>query len=190
MITVLVGACLAVSSAIAGTFTDDLRADVMQVRQQNLSLVERIDSMQPIQNRAGSAFFPGADLVDEQAQRLIQHRLVFGEDNEFVQVGLALALTGEYRLPWSVISTFPDRVRSALINGYKNDGRDDAQLVFEQALSDASPRVRSEAMRLLGYRPDLRTEAITKAIRNGLADEDVAVRRFTARSIAWETAVS
>ena len=69
MITVLVGACLAVSSAIAGTFTDELRADVMQVRQQNPSLVERIDSMQPIQNRAGSAFFPGTDLVDEQAQR-------------------------------------------------------------------------------------------------------------------------
>ena len=91
MITVFAGVFLAVSSAFAGSFTDDLRADVMQVRQENPGLVVRIDSMQPIQNRAGSAFFPGADLADEQAQRLIQHRLIFGQDEASVQVGLALA---------------------------------------------------------------------------------------------------
>ena len=185
MNTMLTLMLLVLSTAAAEPFTDELRADAEQVRAQYPSIAGRVELMRPIQNRAGKAFFPGPDLTDGRAQRLIQYRLIFGHDEESTKVGLALALTGDYRLPWAVIEDFSGPVRSALINGYKHGGSSDAVEVFENALSDDSARVRAEAMRLLGYRSDLETESLTQAMNAGLRDTDADVRRFTTRSIAW-----
>jgi len=167
------------------SFRDTVAQESTQIRQASPDVADRVDGMAPIKNRAGKFFFPGPDLVDVRAQVLIQNRLLFGDDEPTVRAALAMALDGEHRLPWSVVEAMSVGVRAAAINGYKQHGGQDAIEAFEGALVDASDRVRSEAMRLLGYRLDLRSEAIDEALRMGLIDTNATARRFTVRSIAW-----
>ena len=186
--TILTMIMLAISANgwSSGLATDvDLAAE--QVRQQHPEIALRVDQMEPIRNRAGAYFFPGADLVDERAQVLIQHRLIFGGEEISIRVALAHALDGEHRLPWPVIQTLPADLRAALLNGYKKRGEEDAREAFEGALVDSSVLVRAEAMRLLGYRPDVRSQLIDDGLRQGLRDRDAATRRLTVRSISWRT---
>jgi len=167
------------------SFSDSVAQESAQIRQSNPDIADRVDGMVPIKNRAGKFFFPGPDLVDGRAQVLIQSRLLFGDDDSSVRAALAMALDGDHRLPWSVMESMPVGVRAAAINGYKQHGHQDAVEAFEGALSDSSSRVRAEAMRLLGYRPDVRSEAIDEALHLGLIDKDATARRFTVRSISW-----
>ncbi len=157
------------------------------IRQHHPEIALRVDEMEPVKNRAGAYFFPGADLVDDRAQKLIQHRLLFGDEEMPVRVALAYALDGEHRLPWSLIQTLPSDLRVALLNGYKKQGEDDAREAFEGALADPSVLVRAEAMRLLGYRPEVRSQSIVNGLRQGLSDQDPTARRLSVRSISWRT---
>ena len=52
---------------------------------------------------------------------------------------------------------------------------------------DPSAQVRAEAMRLLGYRPELQSSGIQAAMREGLVDQDAETRRFAIRSISWRS---
>jgi len=175
------------SMAFAEPFGETVQQESAQIRLQHPSIAARVDGMMPSKNRAGMPFFPGPDLVDDRAQVLIQDRLLFGADELSVRVALGQALDGDHRLPWAVIKTLPDSLRAALINGYKQHGDDDAVEAFEGALMDRSPMVRAEAMRLVGYRPELQSPRIQSAMREGLSDQDAETRRFTIRSIAWRS---
>lgn len=178
---------LATAPAWAGAFEDTLLEASTKIRQEHAEIAERVDQMEPVRNRAGNFAFPGADLADTRAQTLIQHRVIFGQDDLNVRVALAFALDGQHRLPWSVVDDLPAELRGALINGYKQDGGLDAVDAFEGALTDVDSSVRAEAMRLIGYRVDTTSTAITDALQAGLTDSSADIRRFAARSIAWRS---
>ena len=173
------------SSAWAEPFRERVQIASVQVGEQHPDIARRVEQMQPVKNRAGRLSFPGPELIDERAQVLIQNRLLFGADELPVRLALAMALDGQHRLPWSVIRGMPEALRTVLINGYKQHGEQDAIDAFEGALTDASVRVRAEAIRLLGYRSDLQSDVIERELRLGLSGQDADVRRFSVRSIAW-----
>jgi len=178
-------ALFATVSAWAGPFEDTLLRDAANIRQAHAELALRVDQMEPGINRAGRYAFAGAELADDRVQILMQHRLLFGQDELPVKAAIAFALNGEHRLPWAVFRTLPVDLRVALLNGYKQHGQGDAVDAFEGGLVDSSALVRSESMRLIGYRPDLRSDAIENGLKGGLTDDDSLVRRFAVRAVAW-----
>jgi HEAT repeat protein len=173
--------------SLAGEFQSTLDAGSDAVRKAHPEIAAHVDGMIPIENRAGMLFFPGRHLVDPSAQLLIQDRLLKDTDTAAVRVALAYALNGAHRLPWSVIVDQPAPVRRALLSGYKKAGHTDAQTVFAGALADPSVQVRMEAARLIGYRADLVSPALSAGLNRGLADASPEVRSFSVRAISWRT---
>ena len=171
--------------SLAAEFQSTLDAGADAVRRAHPELAAHVGAMIPIENRAGMLFFPGRDLVDPSAQILIQERLLKGADTEAVRVALAYALDGAHRLPWNVIVNQPAAVRRALLSGHKKAGHADAQAVFTGALADPSVQVRLEAARLIGYRPDLVSPALSDGLNRGLADANPEIRSFSVRAISW-----
>ncbi len=168
------------TSAFAGDWADALRADAAEVRATSPALAERIDSLQPIRNRAGSFFFPGASLVGDAEQTLLAERLFFGTDESEVQVALAYSLTSP--VAWATIERQSESVRVALIHGYK---RVPDETVYLAAMADESSAVVSETVRLLGYAGDLKSERLTQTLIASLKHDSGEVRRLAARSIGW-----
>jgi HEAT repeat protein len=161
-----------------GRSADDFRAS-------HPALAERVDGMSPIVNRAGKYFFPGSDLMGHPAQVLIQDRLLDGGDPTPVVVALAYALDGEHRLEPALIAGQPAAVRAALISGYKKHGLLDAVQAFEDALVDPSMGVRLEAVRLIGYRPNLESPTLSRRLLAAIGDPQPPLRAMAARSISW-----
>jgi len=168
------------TSAFAGDWADGLRADAATVRAARPALAERIDSLQPIRNRAGSFFFPGADLVGDAEQTLLAERLFFGADESDVQVALAYSLTSA--VAWATIERQSEPVRVALIHGYK---RVPDEAVYMAAMNDESSAVVSETVRLLGYAGELKSARLTRVLIASLKHDSGEVRRLAARSIGW-----
>lgn len=173
------------TQALGGDFRLDLDGEAKRIRADHPEIAARVDEMSPLKNRAGMLAFPGGDLVDPRAQILIQDRLLDGADTPLVSAALAYALDDAHRIPWSVASQQRPEVRAALISGYKKAGSEDALAAFEGALRDESPVVRMEAVRLVGYRPDLVSEVLVQGLIGALTDQLADVRRFGARSVSW-----
>ena len=185
MNTLLMLAVWASSPGLAGNFVSDLSADADAIRVAHPAVAERVDEMAPIENRAGMWFFPGRDLVEDSAQVLIADRLLDGADREAVAVALAYALDTRHRMPQTVIKTQVPAVRAALLSGYKKVGDGQGLAVFEAALVDGSIQVRMEAVRLVGYRSDLRSPALSAGLGAALSDASPQVRAFSVRSMSW-----
>jgi HEAT repeat protein len=171
--------------AWAEPFEERVEMKAVEIRQSHPEVARWVDEMQPRLNRAGALSFAGAELEDSRVQALIQQRLLSGGDKTTVRAALARALDGTHRIPWTIASTLPADVRVALMSRYKQHGQADAVDAFEGAMSDESILVRTEAMRLIGYREDLQSDAITDALRKALNAPSADVRRFGARAIAW-----
>ena len=166
-------------------FTANASTSAESVRERNPELAAHVDSLKPMKNRAGKYYFPDARLVGADAQVLLVDRLLDGGDEPAVQVALAYALDGNHRLPWSVISTQPAAVRTALLSGYKKHGKADAVEALAGGLADASDAVRFEAVRLLGRRPDLKHAHLVDGLKQALASDVVDIRWAAVRALAW-----
>lgn len=171
----------AFSTASAGTADIQEVADV--IRHERPQIAERVDQMEPIKNRAGQWFFPGADLTDPAAQVLIQDRLLKAVDAPAVRVALAYALDEHHRLPWDVIRTQEPELRMAMLHAYKNVASEAAVDVLASAMKDEAKMVRAEAVRLAGYLPQL--GSLSQSVVTGLQDEDPSVRMMSVRALGW-----
>ena len=170
------------TSAFASDWADVLRADAAEVRAESPAVAARIDSLQPIRNRAGNFFFPGKHLMGTAEQTLLAERLFFGDDESEIQVALAYSLATP--VAWTTIERQSEPVRVALIHGYK---RVPDESVYLAAMGDDSSAVVSETVRLLGYAGELKSERLTQVLVASLQHESGEVRRLAARSIGWRS---
>lgn len=178
MKTIVIGLFLAGLTAHASPAADE-------VRERNPELAERIAELQPMKNRAGKYYFPGARLTEPDAQVLLTERLLSGRDGEAVQVALAYALDGDHRLPWSAIQAQSAEVRAALLSGYKKHGQADAIEALAGGLQDASTSVQFEAVRLLGRRPDLKDPRLVEGLKSSLGSDVTDIRWAAVRALSW-----
>ena len=167
------------------SFAADASPSAADVRASHPALADKIDDLQPKKNRAGKYYFPGHHLTAPEAQVLLVDRLLSGRDAVAVQVALAYALDGDHRLPWSTIKRQPADVRAALLAGYKRHGKADAVEALSGGLEDDSEAVRFEAARLLGHRPDLKSERLVKGLKRGLSAETIDLRWASVRALSW-----
>jgi len=182
MMSFILTVCLAATSHAVELDTRVLLVPE-DVRLAHPEIVERVSDMEPVRNRAGAWYFPGADLTHPVAQALIQERVLARQDDESVRVALVYALDAEHRFDWSVIESEESSVRAAMIHGYKGLDTQESSAVLSSALRDASPVVRAEAARLVGYRPE--AAELTPVLLAGLADTSAEVRRLSVRSLGW-----
>jgi HEAT repeat protein len=168
------------TSAFAGDWADALRADAAEVRAASPALAARIDSLQPIRNRAGRFFFPGKGLVGAAAQTLLAERLFFGTDESEIQVALAYSLATP--VAWPTIERQSEPVRVALIQGYK---RVPDEAVYLAAMADESSAVVGETVRMLGYAGEIESPLLTQQLVASLKHDSGEVRRLAARSLGW-----
>jgi len=166
--------------AFAGDWDDEIRADAAELRASSPTLAARIDSLQPVRNRAGNFFFPGKDLLGSAEQTLLADRLFYGDDESDVKVALAYSLATP--VAWSVIERQSEPVRVALISGYK---RVPDEAVYLAAMADESPAVVSETVRLLGYAGELKSDRLTRVLIASLKHDSGEVRRLAARTLGW-----
>ena len=182
LITQAFAACLLMTAAHAGGL-DDVQQLAHEVRIVDPQVATRVDHMQPVKNRAGSLYFPGADLMSPTAQLLIQDRILARKDNPEVRAALSYALNQEHRFSWAVIEQEEPLVRVAMLHGHKGLNAQDSTEVLKRALLDGDPAVRAEAVRLIGYRTEWR--GLEQRLIAALQDDAPEVRRLTARSLGW-----
>jgi HEAT repeat protein len=70
-----------------------------------------------------------------------------------------------------------------MIHLAKKHKQPQAAALLVQAVSDTSPTVRTEAIRLAGYVQS--TPQLNSALLRGLQDQDTGVRALAARSLGW-----
>ncbi len=182
MLSLLLTICLSTVSH-GGAVDDELRLTVADIRSAHPDVALRVDEMQPIRNRAGSWYFPGADLTNPLAQTLIKDRIRTRRDEAPIRIALVYALEPENRFAWREIETEEPSVRVAMLHGYKGLNTSQSGEILARALQDGSSSVRAEAARLVGYRNDV--ESLSSSLMVVLSDPSEDVRRLAVRSLGW-----
>ncbi len=182
MLTQVMLLCFLVSAPQAA-MVDDVQEMARSLRSEAPDLALQIDQMQPLKNRAGGLYFPGADLMSPTGQVLIQDRILARRDGAQVRAALVYALNQDHRFPWSVIEQEVALVRTAMLHGYKGLDTQESAEVLALALADSDPGVRAEAVRLIGYRTQW--DGLSQPLVAALQDDASEVRRLSARSLGW-----
>ena len=182
MLSLLLTICLATVSH-GGALDDKARLTAADIRSVHPDVAARVDEMQPIRNRAGSWYFPGADLTNPLAQTLIKDRIRARRDEASIRIALVYALEPENRFAWREIQAEEPSVRVAMLHGYKGLNTSQSGEILARALQDGSSSVRAEAARLVGYRNDV--ESLSSSLMVVLSDPSEDVRRLAVRSLGW-----
>ena len=180
MLSVLLTMCMA---TVGHAGDQPLRLPPSEIRAEHPEIGIRVDTMQPIRNRAGAWFFPGADLTHPFAQILIKERIRARQDEASIRVALVYALEPEHRFGWHEIASEDPAVRAAMLHGYKGLDTQESGAVLRHALQDESALVRAEAARLVGYRKEV--GILSSSLLVGLTDPSEDVRRLAVRSLGW-----
>lgn len=170
------------AAALAAPLPDGV---MRQIEQADSVALHNVSQWQPVPTRAGTLRFLGSPIDDASLlDALMLQRLNAGNDSVGVQVAIVDYLSESESLDafWRTFWDERPSLRVAMLAHAKDADAGHATDMLLLGMMDADSAVRTEAVRLSGYRGEA---ALSTALSLRLQDEDATVRALAARAIGW-----